>query len=85
MTEDEAKKKWCPEMHKVNALLAITTAILTETVSKLEGADSTGKVLDNAGRIVDNKYCIASDCMMWKEVCPDDDKITDGYCGLASK
>ncbi len=67
MTEEEAKKKWCP--------LARTAF--------LEDSDSRGIAMaainrDYFGRPNSACRCIASECMAWQRLRGDSQ---DGYCG----
>jgi hypothetical protein len=77
MTEEEAKKKWCPMFHK-----RINVFINKEEVDAIEERMLNHKKQGN---------CIASDCMMWKWINNHKDgynhvgKPALGYCGLGGK
>ncbi len=91
MTEDQAKKKWCPVTQtKITAFIHTTTP------------KGQVNVMDKVEESLARDKCITSDCMMWKIeyfcpkckksfkfnflLCPtcdsDLDKIAGGYCGL---
>jgi len=81
MTEDEARRKWCPMVRWIG-----TTDERLRTV-----ISNRGEVKSAASRIRD--YCIASDCMMWrwspeyvreKNATSNSDMVASGYCGLGS-
>lgn len=90
MSEEEARKKWCPESRdKVKGALAgIILAISKDNKGFEELNDLIGE---------DSDKCIASDCMMWRWDTwidkgsvsnPQKNEITSdkwGYCGLAGK
>ena len=89
MTEEEARKKWCPMMRTVEKWEHGTTGP-RNCVVNIEG---------DKGEIVCDKLigcqCIASDCMMWR---PTDNETRPsapdyvaaisepaGFCGLAGR
>lgn len=75
MTEDEARKKWCP---MVRTGLTAGMAVNHHVGSSHDSPQ--------AGDVHDETRCIASDCMMWRQYktagCGPDDHAS-GYCGLA--
>jgi hypothetical protein len=72
MTEEEAKKMWCP-MARVELYNAFA-ANRERLVYRGDGRGfTTPKGLDAC-------RCIASDCMMWRK-----DSQTTGFCGLAGR
>jgi hypothetical protein len=80
MTEDEAKKKWCPMVR------------VGEGSSTDNRNCSAGIVNKNPGEGSQWNCCIASSCMMWR--CADSyfstttgtvRKPDTGYCGLGGK
>jgi hypothetical protein len=75
MTEEEAKKKWCP---MVRTGLTMGMAV-NHHVDMTPGGQG----------VHDETRCIASDCMMWRQyVVPigkKDEFAAGGYCGLAGK
>lgn len=83
MTEDEAKTKWCPQGSIELSLQMIHSAIITG-----DNIDAHKSVIEKL--VKENRQkCIASDCMMWREVSEQqmDAKgkicaVEDGYCGL---
>jgi hypothetical protein len=77
MTEDEARKKWCP-MSRINTGEAPNVSFNRIT---------TDAFLENKSAAVG--MCIASDCMMWRERCLPGEGIPKkedyiGFCGLAT-
>lgn len=75
MTEEEAKKKWCPMIRP----------ILTHD------SDGNRYYTNNRLALKELTNCIASDCMMWRWKNPEyvkgteEDKQLSGYCGLGGK
>ncbi len=81
MTEEEAKKKWCP-MARVH---------IVENEDYYHNRTATGPAV-NKGTAKAN--CIASACMMWRwegreapagSVFENEKSTVYGYCGLAGK
>jgi hypothetical protein len=66
MTINEAKTKWCP-MARVRGVGSNTTQ---------------NRKFDGGGEPDTDCYCIAADCMMWREYI---NPIHEGFCGLAGK
>lgn len=83
MTEDEARKNWCPESRgKLNGSLFAVIGNATDQLSD--------DVLDQIGTdIGESDNCIASDCMAWRwqwhEVKGTHKDPKQGYCGKAGK
>ena len=76
MTEEEAKKKWCP-------MVRISGAGSSGAISN-RGCTDEGVHDDMA------QMCMASDCMAWRweeqcETCLQAGLKESGYCGLAGK
>lgn len=67
MTEDEARKKWCP---MVRTGLTAGMAVNHHVGSSHDSPQ--------AGDVHDETRCIASDCMMWRV-----NGRGNGRCGLA--
>ena len=80
MTEDEARKKWCP---------------MARIASDPEDASSAyNRNPDAEGVIQNGSRCIASDCMMWRDTNSSENEARrvkglssqrEGFCGLAGK
>ena len=78
MTEDEAKKKWCP---------FVRTGLTAGMAVNRHVADSRGAI----DGVFDETRCLGSGCMMWKWLSPTAHTIargaqeikTKGYCGLS--
>jgi hypothetical protein len=78
MTEEEAKKKWCPHTRITSqavdlrngsvAFLAVNRVITAQGASLAQGTD-----------------CIGSMCMSWRETGESRDGKALGYCGLSGK
>jgi len=75
MTEDEARTKWCPMVRY-----------------KSGGGEGINRwaTSDDKNYSPDHSKCIASDCMMWREIREQDSStgywnIIGGYCGLGGK
>lgn len=67
MTEDEARKKWCPFVRTgLTAGMAVNRHV-SDTPGGVEG-------------VWDETRCIASDCMMWRWK---DAEKDNGFCGLS--
>lgn len=80
MTEDEAKKKWCP---------MIKIAPETEGFYPLT---NRAKAIHKGDELIGTVTCIASECMAWRNTglvydCDEPTKIIErrGHCGLAGK
>lgn len=76
MTEDEARKKWCPMVRTgLTAGMAVNHHI------------GSSRHIMQAGDVHDETRCVASDCMMWRWRVVEVLWVshTDGYCGLAGK
>jgi hypothetical protein len=75
MTEDEAKKKWCPLVRN----------------NPLAPDESYAGVTTRDNKPDYERNCIASACMMWREADRVEDPenygtyIPTGYCGLAGE
>ena len=74
MTEEQARKKWCPHVrHEGNSVT-------------FNRGTAHGPLNDHPGNVGTLCNCIASDCMSWRW---DHDANRDfrerGYCGLAGK
>lgn len=75
MTEEEAKKKWCPMVRHLSG-------------DQDESDNPCNRV--GYGNVLDDgewNRCIASDCMMWRtgETHPKVKPYVAGYCGLGGK
>ncbi len=77
MTEDEAKKKWCPHATDHNRIVT---------------GGKQDLVKDGPGKGVGWNCCIASDCMMWRleredygDNYGDNIPVNRGYCGLTKR
>ena len=66
MTEEEAKKKWCPKFKNTS-------------INGRGGSSNNRKSL-NEQTFTNECICIASDCIMWKFT--DEYDENSGYCGL---
>lgn len=74
MTEDDARKKWCP-FARVPDGGGVTGAV---TATNRHAGQKTGG--DGKPRILrGNAMCIAAECMAWRW----HNGFTYGYCGLA--
>lgn len=73
MTEDEAKKKWCPF-----ARLAISNRPNTPSLNRILDVDDPS-IIENLTK------CIGSDCMAWRVERTYSNGRQDCYCGLAGK
>lgn len=69
MTEAEAKTKWCPMVRPMG----------------MYEDENAGQNRGQKGQLVEGSFCIASDCMMWRESKNQKDFPGDGYCGLGGK
>jgi len=79
MTEELARTKWCPMVRSLAGAVHVQ-------------AIGTANTFNEA---FESPNCIASDCMMWREVkdyvrnSPNDSvpgyEVIGGYCGLAGK
>jgi len=80
MTEDEAKKKWCPMVRAgdVNTYGCATLAGAWNSYMQKVDVDKY-KLIRNPKEA----RCLASKCMMWREYVADLELY--GYCGLAGK
>jgi hypothetical protein len=70
-TETEAKERWCPFVR-----------FITNTDCSATNRWSNPKDEKITELNPDRCRCIASDCMMWRQV---DHPGSKGYCGLAGK
>jgi hypothetical protein len=84
MTEDEAKKKWCPMAH-------VSAIPHGDKISLFSNRDISLFVPPNSLDPLTNiTSCIASDCMMWREdltreEAEDGYRAANGHCGLGGK
>ena len=71
MSEDEAKKKWCPYCADSRAIGVISgmMAMLSESL-----ANRTAAIVAIADKVEGAQKCCASTCMMWQP--------ETGTCGL---
>ncbi len=73
MTEDEAKKRWCPFARTYSYSLDGATGVTTAAAS-----------INRLGLGPDRDcLCLASGCMAWRLDPPYVDRV--GHCGLAGK
>jgi hypothetical protein len=70
MTEDQARKKWCP---------MIRLSPLGLGTGESYGECTTRDLEDKY------RSCIASECMMWRRHPEQERFLPMGYCGLARK
>jgi len=73
MTEEEAKKKWCP--YRGEQMLYATLAIMGAISKNREALGIISKSADN-----EKDHCIGSKCMAWNKL---NDK--EGFCKLIDK
>lgn len=89
MTEESAKKKWCPQVRSV-----IAEAMDEVETKVMHGSTSFNRVFKDGNINITANLCFGSDCMMWRaiftegyndglEVVPG--HYHEGYCGLAGK
>ena len=80
MTEDQARKKWCP-------------FVMVKSPSRGVLANNRGEAISKTGQAL-STACVASDCMAWREIKttttvtdpPGANQVTvtfGGYCGMA--
>jgi hypothetical protein len=74
MIEKEAKTKWCPFVQQIGTLRKGEDNTLVAMGSQNRGYQMGGAL--------HNCMCLASECMMWRQITK---KPTEGYCGLAGK
>jgi hypothetical protein len=90
MTEDEAKKKWCPQARNLGTLSRPDEPGGPERIIA-SGTQNRGYQMGGA---LHNSMCIGSACMAWRWVTLQQDaeslragtfkrSTTDGCCGLA--
>lgn len=85
LTEKEAKERWCPMVRYL--------AIFRAEDGRRETAGSYNRGAQDSA--LGNAHCVASDCMMWRQIPYDPDLHSPhrnreplprrGYCGLAGK
>jgi hypothetical protein len=77
MTEDQAKKKWCP-LSRTGIYAGVSAVAVNRHIS-----DGT-KDAD----IEEDTRCKGSECMLWRSTPPEPfngEHYSSGYCGLAGK
>ena len=81
MTEDEARKKWCP-----------AARVVAEGRTQRSPPHNRAVVGDKVINLPRGCDCIASDCMWWRWDDPanlhegfDDPEKRTGYCGIAAQ
>ena len=89
MTEDKAKKKWCP---MARAIMTDETQSITESIETKTASAPFNRLGDTENAVDAWSWelvaCIASDCMMWRwntrdRVLDDGTPIPGkGHCGL---
>lgn len=91
MTEDEARKKWCPFARFIAPLDKNgVIAAMTDGCNRIFASADNHELNPSAAR------CIASECMAWRNVFEKQEKkgapvgvkenvLVGGYCGLAGK
>lgn len=76
MTEDEARKRWCPFARVPDGGGADGRQL---TATNRHAGDKSGR--DGKPRILrGNAMCIASECMAWRS---EHNAMGHGFCGLA--
>ena len=81
MTEDEAKKKWCPFARVTEKWPDGVTCARNRVVTIDGNSESELSSVEHASDLVGTK-CLGSQCMAWRK---EEGLNIEGYCGLAGK
>ena len=81
MTEEEAKKKWCPE-----ARLIMASSNTEAPINAAAGYNQSS--LHEGNAMLKSAACLGANCMMWQwatEPLKERNELRLGFCGLAMR